>query len=120
MSELNSLVVDLSAAGARAGARVSRAVRRTALDIESTAKLFAPVDTGNLRSSIGHDVTGDGRYGVVAAEIGPTAAYGAHVEFGVVGSATGDHAPAAYMGPALDRHGHQLVAAVAEAGEEAL
>lgn len=120
LSELNTLAVDLHQAGQRAGAQASAALRKTTLDIEATAKAFVPVDTGNLKSSIGHDFTGDGRSGVMEAEIGPTADYGAHVEYGVVGSATGDHAPAAYMGPAVDRHGWQLVAALGQIGGDVL
>lgn len=54
-------------------------VKKTAADIESDAKILAPVDTGFLRSSIGYDIT-DGGFG---AQIGPTASYGYFVEAGV-------------------------------------
>ena len=41
------------------------------------------------------------------AEVGPTAEYGAYVEYG-----TSRMAPRAYMGPAFDRHAPDLVTAV--------
>lgn len=102
-SELNALAATLSGAGARAGRYVSAVVRKTAADIERDAKVFAPVDTGNLRNSIGVDLHGDGRSPAISAEIGPTANYGAFVEFG-----TSRMAPQAYMGPAFDRHSGQF------------
>lgn len=101
--DLNTLAVDLTAAGARVGARAAMAVRKTAHDIEATSKAFSPVDTGALRSSIGTDVTGDGRSGSIEAEIGPTQSYGYFVEFG-----TSRQAPQSYMGAAFDRHAHEL------------
>lgn len=108
VSELNQLSADLGAIiTGRVGAKVSAAIRKTALDIERDAKAFAPVDTGTLRSSISTEVTGDGRHGQISAEIGPTAAYGIHVEFG-----TSRTAPQAFMGPAFDRHANEFVTAV--------
>jgi len=95
---LRSLSRDLRAAGEQAGPLVSVVVRKTALDTERDAKALAPVDTGNLRSSIGTDVTDTGSS--VAAEIGPTAHYGLFVEVG-----TSKMAAQPYMGPSLDRNG---------------
>lgn len=115
LSEVNRLVVDLNRVGGQVGAEASMIVRKTALDIEATAKAFAPVDTGALRNSIGHDITGDGRFGAVEAEIGPTVEYGPYVEFG-----TSRMAPSAYMGPALDRHSPGFVAALEQLGGEPL
>lgn len=115
VSELNSLAVSLESASGQVGHRASQVIRKTAADIEATAKQFAPVDTGALRNSIGHDITGDGRFGQVEAEIGPTVEYGAYVEFG-----TSRQAPAAYMGPALDRHTPGFVAALEQLGGEVL
>ena len=109
-SELNRLAIDLGkAAGGQVGARAARAVRKTAFDIEATAKVFCPVDTGNLRNSISTDIVGDGRFGSVAAEIGPTASYAPFVELG-----TSRMAPQAFMGPAFDRHAHEFVTAIEE------
>lgn len=98
-AELNRLAVDLAGVDARIGPQVQTVLRKTTYDIERDAKAFAPVDTGNLRNSIGHsDLRTVGQSGVQEVEIGPTAEYGAFVEFG-----TSRNAPAAYMGPALDR-----------------
>ena len=115
VSEINQLAVELTQAGGSVGARASQVVRKTALAVEATAKQFAPVDTGALRGSIGVDLFGDGRFGQVAAEIGPTVDYGAHVEFG-----TSRQAPAAYMGPALDRHTPGFVSALEKVTGEVL
>lgn len=98
MSDLDGLIRALDAEVHQVGDRVSAIVRKTAHDIEATAKELAPVDTGHLRSSIGVDIfREDGA--LIVAEIGPTADYGAHVEYG-----TSRQAPQAYMGPAFDRH----------------
>ena len=59
----------------------SKAVRKTAFDIQATAKTLAPFDTGNLRNSITVE-----NLGPYASAIGPTAAYGRYVEEG-----TGPH-----------------------------
>jgi HK97 gp10 family phage protein len=114
-SELNRLAADLSGAGARVGAAAATVVRASALRVEAEAKQFAPVDTGNLRSSIGTDLIGDGRSDTMAAEVGPTASYGAFVELG-----TSRNAPAAYMGPAFDRTLPDFIAALEQAAGQAL
>lgn len=69
-------------------------VRKTAFDIQADAQSVVPVDTGNLKNSIG--VTMISR---LAAEIGPTADYGIYVEYG-----TSTQAPQPYMTPASDRN----------------
>lgn len=94
-SEINDLVIDLGNVQGSAVRQVNQALRKSAADIERDGKIFAPVDTGNLKNSISSTVTG------LSAEIGPTAAYGVYVEYG-----TSVHAPAAFMGPALDRNAH--------------
>lgn len=106
-SELNQLAVTVSATTGQLGALASAALRKSASDIERDAKVFAPVDTGNLRSSISTTVNGDGRFSTMEAEIGPTAEYAAHVEYG-----TSTQAPAAYMGPAFDRHAGEFATAL--------
>jgi HK97 gp10 family phage protein len=108
-ADLNRLAFDLAEAATAAGTKAYAAIRKTAFDVEATAKQIVPVDTGNLRASIGTDVHAEAT--AVEAEIGPTAAYGAYVEFG-----TSRQAPAAFMGPALDRHGYELDAALLELG----
>lgn len=102
VSALNALTLEVGAL-TETGLRLAGvALAKTAADIEADAKAFVPVDTGNLRASISRTVDG------LTAEIGPTANYGAYVEFG-----TSRQAPAAYMGPAFDRHAGQLEQALA-------
>lgn len=114
-SELNALAASLDDAGARVGARVALAVRATAARVEAEAKQFAPVDTGNLRSSIGTDIVGDSRSAAVEAQVGPTATYGRFVELG-----TSRMAPRAYLGPAFDRAQPGFVAALEQIAGEVL
>lgn len=101
-SELNALAVDLGKGAAKTVPLASAAVVKTAYNIESTSKIFAPVDTGNLRNGISTTIKG------LRAEIGPTAEYAPFVEDG-----TSVNAPQAFMGPAYDRHAHELVDALA-------
>lgn len=75
--ELRILVSDLKVAPKTARKLVSAHVRKSALLLVRDAKQRAPVDTGNLRRSIGTEPDGPFR-----AEVGPLAHYGAHVEYG--------------------------------------
>lgn len=77
VSELNSLAVDLARVPSRVQQKAPLVVRKVAADIERDAKLFAPIDTGFLRNSIGVD-----RPGPLEAVIGPTAEYAPYLEFG--------------------------------------
>ena len=113
VSELNKLAADLTAAGNQALPFARVAVQKTSADIKRDAQAFAPVDTGNLRSSIGYE-TRELATSVVG-EIGPTANYGAFVEFG-----TSRMAPHAYMGPAFDRHASEFEDAVGAIVERTL
>ncbi|MFJ2298155.1 HK97-gp10 family putative phage morphogenesis protein [Oerskovia paurometabola] len=107
-SELNALAADLSNVAGKIGPKVQTVMRKTARDIEADAKAFAPVDTGNLRSTIGHsDLRTVGQSGTLEVEIGPTANYGVFVEFG-----TSRMAPRAFMGPAFDRRSPGFVSAL--------
>lgn len=106
-SDLDRLAGEFDSMGRGARAAVERAVRKTAVDISSTAKATAPVDTGNLKNSIGHTVTSGADE--VSAEIGPTASYGVFVEFG-----TSRMAPQPYLGPAFDRHVPAFVQAISQ------
>lgn len=105
VSELNTLAVDMGLAAGQIGAKAATVIRKTAYAIERDAKVFSPVDTGNLRSSISTSFEGDGRFAVLIAEIGPTADYARFVEEG-----TSVNAPQAFMGPALDRNTPGFVA----------
>ena len=75
-SELRKLSADLGKADAKVTELAKVVVKKTASDIEASAKIFAPVDTGNLKNSISTDVDG------LVALIGPTAEYGEYVERG--------------------------------------
>lgn len=57
---------------------VRREIKSAALNIESTAKQLAPVDTGRLRNSITHDIRDNGHVAV----IGTNVEYAPFVEFG--------------------------------------
>jgi HK97 gp10 family phage protein len=114
-SEFNNLAVSFEQGAQSVGPLAQQVVRKTALDIEGDAKRFAPVDTGNLRNSIGHsDLRSVGQSGALEARIGPTANYGHYVEFG-----TSRMGPAAYMGPALDRHAGPFEQAMNQLAERA-
>lgn len=81
-------------------------VAKVCADTERDAKAGAPVDTGNLRASIGRDLMFGS--GSIAGEVGPTAEYGAYVEYG-----TSVMGPQPYMGPAFDRHSAAFTEALA-------
>lgn len=108
IDEMNTITAQLQSKNGRIGAQGSAVLRKSAFQVEALGKLFCPVDTGHLKGSIGTSFDGDGRFGGMSAEIGPTAHYGGYVEWG-----TRYMAPHAYMGPALDRVGPSFVAAVA-------
>lgn len=113
--DLRSLSADLTAAGRQVGQRARAVVRKTAMDIEASAKSLAPVDTGNLKNSIGHSDLRIGTSGQLVAEIGPTANYGIFLEQG-----TSRMAAQPFMGPAADRHTPSFESAMAQLGAEAL
>ena len=139
-TEVRHLALDLSKAPADVRAKAPLAVKRTLFAIEGSAKSGAPVDTGNLVNSISTDVDGDGMGGVV----GPTANYGADVEYGTqphiirprdagalhffiagVGIFTREvhhpgTAPQPFMSPAFDKHVPTLERLLGNIGEEIL
>lgn len=108
-SEVNRLEFDLRKAPMETLRRASVAIRKTAFDIERDAKFYAPVDTGNLKNSISTTAAG------LQAEIGPTAEYGAYVEYG-----TSRMAPQQYMGPSFERNVPRLQDALGLAGERSI
>lgn len=110
-SQIRELSLDLGKSTPRIGSQVAQVVRRTAAAVERDAKMLAPVDTGNLRNSIGTSMAGGAGAASVAAEVGPTANYGAYVEYG-----TSRMAPQPYLGPALDRHEQPFVDALGKLG----
>lgn len=113
--QLRRLSADLTSAGREVGNRALQVVRKTAYDIETTAKSIVAVDTGNLKSSITHSDPRMASTGSLAAEIGPTADYGEFLETG-----TRRMAPQPFMGPAADRHEPAFNAAMAQLGQELL
>lgn len=115
-AELNELAVVIGKAAANTGKLAQLVVRKTARDITASAKSFVPVDTGNLKASIGHsDLRSVGTSGDMEVEIGPTANYAIYVEFG-----TENMAPYAFMGPAADRHFGPFEQAMAKIAEDGL
>ena len=111
--DLNRLIYDLSRAPNEVKDSASRAVQETIERVEDTGKAFAPVREGTLRDSISSEVRTE--WGVVTGEAGPTANHGRFVEWG-----TSKDAPQAFMGPALDRHSHELDEMLGSAGERAI
>lgn len=111
--ELNRLIYDLGKAPALVKQTAPEAVRKVIEAVEDTSKSLVPVRTGTLRDSISSQVTeGDG---MVIGEAGPTARHGRFVEWG-----TYKDAPQAFMGPALDRHSHELDELLGSVGENAI
>lgn len=114
MSEVRALARDLHRADDVLD-DVHRALDKTAADIERDAKVLAPVDTGNLRASIGTTSAG------LSRTIGPTTHYGAYLEYGhrivAWGHETGRYAaPRPYMIPASIRNEPGFLAAMAQIG----
>lgn len=114
-SEIKHLGNDLQQIALTSGVAARAVVKKTARDITGTAKTLAPVDTGNLRASIGHSDLRLSARGVIEAEIGPTADYGIWLEIG-----TSRMAPQPYMGPAAERHEPAFVAAMTQLIDGAL
>jgi HK97 gp10 family phage protein len=108
--QLTRIGRDLAAAGPKAEALAAAVVQKSLADIEADAKAIVPVDTGNLRASISREITADtfrGAGGQFGGVVGPTAEYGAYVEYG-----TSRMAPQPYMGPAFSRRAPQFVKAM--------
>lgn len=103
------------AGAGRLGAAGSAALRRAAYAIQADAQALAPVDTGTLRASISTSIEGDGRFGAMTAEIGPTVEYGIYQEFG-----TSTQPGQPYLTPAFDRQVGSFQAAVARLADEVL
>lgn len=115
VSELRDLSRDLGKGAAKVEKLAPLVVKKTASDIEATAKILAPVDTGNLMNSISTSVEG------LTAEIGPTAHYGSYVEDGTRNKDETPRTPAQpYMGPALETHESTFEKAIGKVGEKIL
>jgi HK97 gp10 family phage protein len=115
IAAVESLYTDLGNAGKRSVELAKVVLKKTALDIERNAKAIVPVDTGNLKNSIGHSDLRNLSAEHLQVDIGPTSNYGSYVEFG-----TTTQAPQAFMGPSLDRYSGPFEQAMAQVGLEAL
>lgn len=92
------------AAGMQPAARA--VVAKACADTTRLARERCPVDTGNLRASIGSTTATLG-YAIVG-EVSPTASYAHFVEYG-----TSRHAPQPFMGPAFTQVAPLFEAAIA-------
>lgn len=115
ISSLELLHKDLGKAGPRTRDRTKLVIKKVALDIEANAKQIAPVDTGNLKSSIGHSDLRLLSVNHMVVDVGPTANYGQYVELG-----TSRQAPQAFMGPSADRFAPTFEKAMEQLGAEAM
>lgn len=106
-SGFHTLASSLAGVSAKGRTLAGAAVRKSAADLEAQAKTLAPVDTGNLRASIGTTM-----HGPLDAEVGPTADYGLYLEYG-----TSKMGPRPYMNPATDRVEPGFVAAMGRIAE---
>ncbi|WP_326646682.1 HK97 gp10 family phage protein [Streptosporangium sp. NBC_01755] len=110
-TELARLEVVLDQASERAERMTRLAVKKTGLDVVTGAQALVPVDTGNLKNSIGVDFDAD-ELGFTAEA---TANYAAYVELG-----TSRMAPQPYLGPAFDRATASFVKAIESIGGRVL
>lgn len=78
VSDLNGLIDNLGKAGPKAEKLTQLIVKKIGFDTVAGAQKRVPVDTGNLKNTIGQDFDDDG----MGFEAGPTANYGADVEYG--------------------------------------
>lgn len=107
--DLGPLSARLAAAPARARDLNTKAVRKTAVDIASTAKSSAPVDTGYLRSSIRPGGGGGGD--VAVGTVTPAANYASYVEHG-----TARMRARPFLAPAHARHAPAMAQALSQLG----
>lgn len=108
--EWEQLAADLGKAPLKIQRKATLLLTKVLADGSREAQAFAPVDTGNLRSSIGWGMTN-----AFSGEFGATAEYAPYVEDG-----TSRMAPQAFVGPAFDRQQPVFATAVAALTEEIL
>lgn len=102
--------------GAALQQRASQVVRKTAFDVEASAKTFVPVDTGNLKEMIQAQKLDKTLYVVNAGT-----EYARRVEFGFKGADSlgrvYDQAGQPYMRPAAGKHQEGYYAAMKQIGK---
>lgn len=105
MKGLNELTASFDADKLTAVKESRKAVEVATKGGERDAKIFAPVDTGNLRNG----VTSEVRYSATSTigTFGPSANYAPFVEDG-----TARMAPQAFVGPAFDRNTPPFISAM--------
>lgn len=108
VTELRKLARDLRTTAALAPMRARVAVRKATFDIQRIAQSMVPVRTGNLKNSIGVEFENDG----FTSLVGPTANYGAYVEYG-----TSKMAARPYMNPAAARVEPGFLKAMSQIGK---
>ena len=96
-TELAVIEAQLRAAEKRIGEKGSQVVRNSTLAGEAVCKQLAAVDTGAMRASVSHDLSGDAASGVIEGEWGPTVRYAPFLERG-----TSRMAPQPFVLPSLD------------------
>lgn len=104
--ELEALATALGET-AQVRGKASQVVRKAAADVQAHAKMFAPVDTGNLRQSIITRSVDD-----LTSEIISGADYAIFQEYG-----TRFQPGTAHMRPALERVEPSFVAAIEQLGD---
>lgn len=101
---------DLRAQARHVVSRGETVVRAIVARVERDAKALAPVDTGNLRSSIHTTVSATARS--ARGEVGTDVHYAPYVEYG-----TSRMAPQPFIGPASDRNEATFYAAIAQVAQ---
>lgn len=114
IEELRNLSRAMDLADANVRDKAKGIVRKNTLAVERGAKLRAPVDTGNLRSSINSSFSGDAIGSPFVGEVGPEAFYGVFVELG-----TARMGPQPYLGPAFDEVEPSFLAALDDLAQQA-
>ena len=82
---------------------IQKSLKSAAILVEGEAITRTPVDTGNLRGSMTHDV------GKNEARVGTNVEYAPYVEFG-----TSDMAAQPYLRPALDENTRKITSLISD------
>lgn len=107
VSGFHTLAKDLGTVPKVAGQLAKVVVKKTAKDIESTAKSIAPVDTGFHRGAISTSDLRGVSQDSPSAEVRASALYAPYLEFG-----TSRMPPQPSLGPAADKHEAAFLAAM--------